>query len=204
MSSAACPTALSMTTVCRIFWPGLRPPLPLCPMAPHPGQLRHKYQRRSNRRERQHGFCGVGPFGGAGTGDNTSGGLDSGITGSDGGGPGGAPGGRRKRGRRRRQRLSQTECPTRSRERACRSLGIQWTLDRNRAWDRQRHSRSVDTLDISVRTPKRSSRDRTTTTIRPARLRAASPCRHGDEIDETTSCLSIDRDASAAVALTVI
>ena len=37
MSSATCLTALSITTVCRIFWSGLRPPLPLCPMAPRPG-----------------------------------------------------------------------------------------------------------------------------------------------------------------------
>ena len=28
--------------------------------------------------------------------------------------------------------------------------GIQWTLDRNRAWDRQRHSRSVERLVIQL------------------------------------------------------
>ena len=48
------------------------------------------------------------PFGGAGTGDNTSGGSDSGITGSDGGGGGlgGAPGAGGNGAGRRRQRLS--------------------------------------------------------------------------------------------------
>ena len=107
MSSATCPTALSITTVCRIFWSGLRPPLPLCPMAPRPGaaptQVSTAVQPAGAPTRILRSW---GPSAARGTGDNTSGGSDSGITGSDGGGLGRGAGGRRKRGRRRRQRLS--------------------------------------------------------------------------------------------------